>query len=480
MPEGKFSQYCKGVSAGSFAVGVNMLSGFLSLLLLNRMLGKEVYGALAFAMALIFMIQLVSTAGLDRTLLFRVSEIKKENGSLVGGGQAAAILITVIFLGIFVSGIILIFCIFIEKYFNKDPYWICVASLTIPFSGINAVMCAWYQANEKSHIAQIMAILPNLFKIIILFFILIFFPTQNAVALTLVTAMFFSSISWLFVIPRNSFLHPLYPSKNDILYGLKLLFTRLVATGIERVDILMVGILSNQVAVADYAVAQRLANLSIVGHNIINPIFAPRMRYFIAHEQKESLRSEYKQLRFLTSIFSLIALYFFFIFGDKLLIIFGSYREARPILIILSGGFLIRQLFGSCGYYLNMSGHANLTLLSTIALLMIVVSLNWFLIPIYSATGAAVSTLMGLLLINGLISFLIWKIDNFKTFNFGILLAAFFISVISIFLALQNFNFWLSTFFSVSIAIIIIISDRKTVLCLLNNFNVKSVANFHK
>jgi hypothetical protein len=87
-----------------------------------------------------------------------------------------------------------------------------------------------------------------------------------------------------------------------------------------------------------------------------------------------------------------------------------------------------------------MSGNANITLFLTIALLLVVVSLNCLLIPKLGAIGAAFSTLSGFLMINSLMVYFILKLDNFVTLNIGIFISIVLLTVNAICLTFLKFN----------------------------------------
>ena len=76
----KSREYVTGASAALIAKLTALTAGFVSLWLLNQILSKQQYGSYAFAMAMVYLLTLVGTSGLDRTLLYRLSRTDSAAG----------------------------------------------------------------------------------------------------------------------------------------------------------------------------------------------------------------------------------------------------------------------------------------------------------------------------------------------------------------------------------------------------------------
>lgn len=419
----KLSLYLKGVSAGTAAMMVNLVSGLAGLWLMTQILDKEAYGALALAQAWILFVSLLSTLGLDRTLMYRVAALERVESRLVGGDLATSVLLIVLISGITLAGLTLTAVAYLDSFFDFNPIWFYVFGVTVPFTALVAVLTAWQTANDRAHVAQVLSPGTSVIRTLLLLAAWIVMPENAGVAIAVIGGAVLSIFLWIPFVPRGSLGSFRLPSREDWSYGLKLLFTRAAQDGILRVDIIMLGFFVNSAIVAEYSVAKRLAELAQIGNRLMSPVFTPRMRYALATGDTDGLSHEYRQNRFVSGLAALMLLAVYYIVGEPVLDVFGDYRGAWPVLLILVAGYLISSLYGATGRYLNMAGYASLTLYTTLALLVFNILLNAMLIPPLSSIGAALATATALLTINAFIVYLIWTIDRFQTLSLALTMA---------------------------------------------------------
>lgn len=413
----KFTLYTKGVAAGGGAAMARLASGLASLWLLTHILGKEEYGLYAVAQAAVLLVNLLSTLGLDRALLFRVAALEKSDKALVGGEFATSVMVIVLASGVLFAAALFVGVIGLRAWFDVDPFWFFIFGLTVPFNALVAVLSAWQTGNDRAHVAQMLTPVVGVTQALLLVVAWLIAPGVTGVAMAVVMATILSTLLWLFVVPAGSFGRFKMPLREDWAYALKLLLTRTAHEALLRCDIIMLGILSTSATVGEYAVAKRLAELAQMGNQLTGPVFAPRMRYALAAGDVSGLNYEYQQNRFISALAAFCLLILYYLLGQQLLMLFGDYVSAWPVLLMLVCGFLVSSLFGATGRYLNMAGYAGLTLLTTTAMLMINILLNVVLIPMLGAIGAALSTVIALLSVNAGITYLIWKLDGFTVLN---------------------------------------------------------------
>ena len=414
----KASLYLKGVSAGAWAMGVDLLAGFTGLWLTTRILGKEEYGALAIAMAWMYFLNQFSTLGLDRTLLYRVSAFTRTPGRLVGGNIASTIAATVAVVGVGVGVVSACAAVLLGERFGFDPYWFVVLSCALPFVCLIEVAKTWQTANDRAHVAQLLAPCGTVVRVGILYATWLTEGGRTGVAAAQIAGFALALALYVAAIPKCSFGWFTRLSRGDYIYGMKLVLTRVAQEGILRVDVVMLGFLASAGGVAEYAVARRLAELAQIGNRWLAPVFTPRMRYAIKSGDFDGLAREYSQNRLVATGVAYCLIGGYFVLGEWLLHLFGAYTGAWPVLMILVSGYAMTQMFGATGRYLNMAGHASISLYSTIAVLLIDVILNYLTIPVWGAVGAAISTVIALAGLNSIMAWIIARIDQFKTIKF--------------------------------------------------------------
>ena len=187
--------------------------------------------------------------------------------------------------------------------------------------------------------------------------------------------------------------------------ALALLPIGLLYTINERIDIIMITKHLTASDVAVYNVAYKFAAFSAFGLVIINSVMVPLIaRHFNSSEKAINLESLIKpnirKALFISSIIAIILI----VFGKHLLSLFGKDTENYSIgyisMIILIFGQIINVAIGSVGYILTMAKLEKCAIISIISSIIINVTLNYLLLPIYGIEGAAISTAFSMIVWN--------------------------------------------------------------------------------
>lgn len=162
---------------------------------------------------------------------------------------------------------------------------------------------------------------------------------------------------------------------------------------LNQTDTLMLGMLRTTGDAGAYAVASRVTQLIFLGQWAVNAIAAPMFSELHHGGRKDRLQEAATyaaRAAFLVTVPLALALVFF---GRQVLALFSSeFTIAWTALVILAGGQIIHVLCGSVGLLMTMTGRENAAgrIIGLAALLNIV--LNAVLIPRFGLEGAAVST----------------------------------------------------------------------------------------
>jgi O-antigen/teichoic acid export membrane protein len=413
----KRRQYVHGAGAGLFAKAGSIAASFAGLWLLNQILSKEFYGAYAYTLATLQLVTLLATLGLDRSVLYRLSRAAGADGELVGGAHVAWVLRVVTVTGIVTAGLAAGLALWLAPRSELPALgrWFATLAAVVPLLAVGYVFEAWYQARGRVPVALVVPRLTELSRAALLLLAFWLVPTPGGVALAAVTATAVPLVAWLVLVPRGALARPARLPAGDTAYGLKLMLSAVADRGVRRLDLLMIGTLSTAAITADYAVAAQLVTLTMLGNELLGPVFTPRMGRYFQSADRQRMAREYEQNRALTLALGLIAAIVFVAAGRPLLAVFGDYEQAWPVLLVLSAAFLVKVGFGATGRYLNMSGRAGWALSSTVALLVAMVAFNLLLIPRFGATGAALGTLLSFAGVNALHAVVIWRQDRFVT-----------------------------------------------------------------
>lgn len=420
----KLKDYVSGGIAVTVAKGLSLGSSLAVLWLLNRILEKEVFGSYAAAMALIQLAAVFGLAGLDQTILYRLSRQKAEPGVLSGGGVVRSVFMITLPIGLLVTGIIVTAELFdlweMSQQGKKYSFWLAGLAIAIPLMNAQKVYASWYQARHRVSESVLVPASINLSRALILGFMLIIWPTPAAVLLGIIVSHLVPIFIWTMKTPFNNFMEEGKLTGSDLVYGAKLALASLANRGARNIDILMLGLLSTVSFVAEYAVAIQLVALTRAGDVLLKPVFTPRLGRHLAHERKSSARVEYSQTRLLALVTALGLGAVFVVGGEYVLGLFGNYEAAYPILMIAAATAVVSIGFGANGQYLNMAGHASWTLFIVLLLLAINVILNLVLIPALGGSGAALSSLISVTVMNSFSAILIWRLDRMATVSVGV------------------------------------------------------------
>ena len=144
----KSRAYLTGASSALIAKFSAMGTGFASLWLLNQILSKPQYGSYAFALAVVFLLIPVGTAGLDGSVLYRLSRTEATAGRLAGGPYVGWVVRRVVVRGTTIALAVALAALALDNSANLPGlgWWLAALGVLIPLAGINQVLSAWQQA----------------------------------------------------------------------------------------------------------------------------------------------------------------------------------------------------------------------------------------------------------------------------------------------------------------------------------------------
>lgn len=165
----------------------------------------------------------------------------------------------------------------------------------------------------------------------------------------------------------------------------------LLGTGI---DLLVLGAFRPQSQVALYGAAARLTLLVATPFTILQGVTPPIVAELHAQGKKEKLQAAMRAVATLAGIPTLLILLVFLFFGPQVMGLLYSpfFRQAAPILAILSVARLVAVWTGSCGVVLMMTGHQRAMMILTVATGVISVAAGILAAPRFGGVGVAVAT----------------------------------------------------------------------------------------
>lgn len=189
--------------------------------------------------------------------------------------------------------------------------------------------------------------------------------------------------------------------------SLPLLWVASMSLVMSWTDILVLGLWADSATVGVYGVATRIASLTAFILIAVNSVTAPRFAILYSQDKLEALERLAQRSAGLMLLAALPVIFVLLLLPEQILQVFGTdFVHGAPILRILAFGQLVNVATGSVGYLLMMTGYERLMRNTIIFSAFLNLVGNLILVPLFGAVGAAVSTSFALTFMN-LLSFLL-------------------------------------------------------------------------
>ena len=185
----------------------------------------------------------------------------------------------------------------------------------------------------------------------------------------------------------------------------------------QSIDIVILSIYEGFDQIAYYSVSVKLAMVTALALMSVNIVIAPRIAEIYEKKEFQSLQQLIKHSTRIIFFISICVLSILFFFSEEILNLFGEgYVVAKNALIFLLAAQFFNSVSGPGAIYLNMTGRQKTLNKILITGLAINIALNFYLIPTHGINGAAMATLISLIIWNSITTFLIFSRDKIKIF----------------------------------------------------------------
>jgi O-antigen/teichoic acid export membrane protein len=412
--------------------------GFITHVLLARLLGAANYGSYAYIMAWIGLLAIPATLGFNQLLIreiaiYRVRENWENMQGLLRFSNRLILWfsITLVLTAVGISGLLFDLADDLSIY----NFWI--ALLMLPLISLNQLRSAALLGMNRIILSQLPEMLIGPFSFIVLIggAYLLFYQD-----LSVSLILFFKLISFSIVFGFGAYwLHHIIPQAVKIakpnieqhsLVWFKSALPFLFISGMHIIntstDTIMLGAIKGAEAAGIYTVANQGASLVVFTLAAANTALAPIIAQLYAAGEREKLQRIITKGVRMTFLVSLPFALGFVILGDQFLLIFGEdFVVGYAALSILVLGQLINVGMGSVGILLNMTGFPRDVAIAVTISAVLNVILNALFIPKWGIAGAAFATSMTLVIWNTLLAFKVYKrlgihSTIFGKMNFGV------------------------------------------------------------
>jgi len=230
---------------------------------------------------------------------------------------------------------------------------------------------------------------------------------------------FFSFTYWLRKISdgEDKAISEVKSYSNLLKVSIPLMFAQSVQFVMSWTDKLMLGSMSTLEEVGIYHTAFKLSMFAAVALMSVNSIASPKFAEMFANNDMIGLKKVVRQstkMIFWTSVPLVVV---FFMFPEFLLGLFGKeFKVGVTAFIFLSCGKLFSSFSGSVGNILQMTGNQNILAKILLCAAILNIALNLYLIPKYGINGAALASMISIIVWNSGMILAVKKKLGFYTF----------------------------------------------------------------
>lgn len=185
-------------------------------------------------------------------------------------------------------------------------------------------------------------------------------------------------------------------------YGLFSMLGGLTTVIVWNVDILMLGSLAGLDQTAIYAISFYMASVIAIPQRSINKIVSPLLADFIKNKEWKEVGSIYTK----SSLNQLIpGIFIFGLIWINLDVVYKMmpdlYAAGRWVVFIVGIGKIIEMITGANGLILINSRHYRVSFYTNLILIAVTIGANYIMIPLYGIEGAALASVLAILVYNG-------------------------------------------------------------------------------
>jgi O-antigen/teichoic acid export membrane protein len=393
-----------------------LASQFVVLVLLSRFLSKENFGDLMTAFGFYRLAGIALGVGGSLVLLFHVSRRHEDHADEIRLHRFSALL------GAIPSALLALAAIFaadpIAAALHKPGLALWLQQLA-PFLVFTTLLIVATGAIEgRSRIAESIfygEVAPNIVRIVLFPLIALLHLPEIYIAHVLTLSVL---LPWLWLARRlcDRTVRGWRPwSKWDYGYCGKFVAATLFANQLGSVDIVIASVLFPSVAVADYAVATKLAALFTFFEMALLKRFAPRAGRLLHANDTAGLDHEFDVCRRLSIGCVALTIAGVLVLAPLLLPVLGNYQNARTMLIWLALPSFIAAFFATADRLLIIAGQANVALVVTASSFVTLVASPFATAPWLGPIAMPAAMILSVLLFNPFVAWRARQLLNVRT-----------------------------------------------------------------
>lgn len=390
----------------SFALLVQQVSGFITVIVLARILGASDYGALALIKSILAVCVTFGPLGLNIGLLKTLTRFDQKTGMRARSFQSFRKFV-------FICNLLAPIGVFAAVYFwnalplQPNVFWIAllVALISLPFAADISLFGAYYRVTDRVMLfAKTSLIWQSLMMGSMAIFAAMLF--RSFIAVTAVNTLVLIAISAIFYFRFRYELKSEPNNKNTDMFKDLNFYTTIRQSmwmgcstffyGLLRnLDLIMLGAFVSSHQIAAYSLLSTMAYVIFVVPLALSQSLGPAVaRAYELGDQgkiKHIFNSYFKTAGVISSFIAAgIAA-----FGDRLSLIIGdSYKLSPVVAFLLAIAQLVSAILGPTGFALSMTGHHKQEFALLVSATLSMAAMLYFVLPNFGLEGAAFVSLV--------------------------------------------------------------------------------------
>ncbi|MFB6248428.1 MAG: flippase [Salinibacter sp.] len=371
-------------------------------LVLGRGLGSTLFGKYTLGLTVLRIAQSVSTLGLQNGIVrfgapsYERGETARVKGTFLAGGGLGVLAALAVGVALFLGSHWLACTVFQDPAMEQV---IEVFACGLPFYVLTYLLSRMARALSKMQVDVLLdSILQPTFFLVLVGGLLAVGQGFTAALYAFLLSTVLAAGAGIYALYR--LFPPLLSSlpadleiRSLLRFSLPIVGVTLASIGLTYTDRIMLGILSTSEAVGLYQIAARLSEQLRFVLFAITAAFSPVISNLYQNGKTEKLTDLYANTVRWILLTTLPVGVILIIFAPDILSIWGDgFPEGAPLLRILALAYLVISGVGSVGQMLQMSDHQDFVFAVNGSMAALNVVLNWVLIGLLGAAGAAIAT----------------------------------------------------------------------------------------
>ncbi len=394
----KFKEkFLRGSAATSIGQASSMVFHFVSIMILTRVIPRADFGIYALILVINNMFLILSSMGLDVTLVkFISSDSEEDKGSVFIKILLLKLLSLLFFVTVFLIAGKFFLPLFDEKIL-EFLFFIPILFFLGSFRDLFFKVLQGLSYFKKYALTQIVSAVSRLLLIIV-------FLTQEQLNLgNLIFLEIFTAgavlIVLLFLVPFKLIVHREMNNvgfKTILNFSIPIYFNNMFSFLYGRVNLFIIGALMNPVSVAYYDVGAKFSEALKKMLNSFILVFFPNLSNLFSKGDKASAAELINKSLNVISLLLATATLFSFLFRNEIMILLFSekYAESSLVFSMLMLNLTFRSLANILGYSNLSAGHPKVPMKVNIVCSVVSLSGSFLMIPQFGYVGAAYSLII--------------------------------------------------------------------------------------